>query len=140
MGAEVVHRRRTSKGFTLIEMLLVIIIIGVLAGAVVVSLSGRAHEARVTRAKADLTGSLALALDLFDQDVGRYPTSEEGLKALVDGEEISGWKGTYLKTGLKKDPWGNDYAYSVNQDNARKYVLFSCGPDGQSGTEDDVVP
>ncbi|MCY2951749.1 MAG: type II secretion system major pseudopilin GspG [Planctomycetota bacterium] len=127
------------RGFTLIEMLLVIMIIGILAGAVVVGLSGRSQDARVTRAKADISGSLSLALDLFDQDIGRYPTVEEGLKVLVEDRNIAGWKGPYLKGGLKADPWGRQYSYEVDPTYARQYVLKSAGPDGQLGTEDDVL-
>lgn len=128
------------RGFTLIEMLLVIVIIGVLAGAIVVGLSGRSEEARMTRAKADLSGSLSLALDLFDQDVGRYPTADEGLKALVDDAGIPGWKGPYLKGGLRADPWGQPYHYEPDPQRPRQYLLRSAGPDGQLNSEDDIVP
>jgi general secretion pathway protein G len=120
-------------------MLLVIMIIGILAGAVVVGLSGRSQDARMTRAKADISGSLSLALDLFDQDVGRYPTADEGLKALVEDRNIAGWRGPYLKGGLKADPWGQPYYYEVNSNLPRHYVLKSAGPDGQAGTDDDIL-
>jgi len=134
------HRtHRLGRGFTLIEMLLVIMIIGILAGAVVVGLSGRSHDARVTRARSDISGSLSLALDLFDQDVGRYPTVEEGLKALVEDRGMPGWKGPYLKGGLKPDPWGNPYHYGLDPDYPRQYVLKSAGADGQVGSEDDIL-
>jgi len=128
------------RGFTLIEMLLVIVIIGVLAGMVVTSLSGRSKEAKITRAKADIRGNLSLALDLFEQDVGRYPTSDEGLKALVtDPGNLTGWKGPYLKGGLMNDPWGNAYNYTLDSDNPNIYTLSSNGPDGQSGNDDDII-
>src|SRR6185503_19011870 len=104
------HRR--NRGFTLVEMLLVIVIIGILAGAIVTSLSGRSQEARITRAMADMQGGLSLALDLFDFDNGRYPTSDEGLQALVENPGLPAWKGPYLKGGLKLDPWNNPYQYS----------------------------
>jgi general secretion pathway protein G len=135
-----IYSSRCRRGFTLIEMLLVIVIIGVLAGMMVVGLSGRGQEARVTRAKADLTGALSMALDLFDQDVGRYPTADEGLKVLVDGGNITGWKGPYLKTGLKKDPWGHDYIYTIDTEHADRYQLSCAGPDGAPNTEDDIKP
>jgi general secretion pathway protein G len=127
------------RGFTLIEVLLVIVIIGVLSGMVVTQLSGRSHEARITRANADMKGHLSLALDMFEQDTGRYPTSEEGLSALVVNPGVSGWKGPYLKAGLYKDPWDNDYRYTLDPNDPRQYRLTSLGPDGQAGTEDDVV-
>ncbi len=127
------------KSFTLIELLLVIVIIGILAGAVVTSLSGRSHEARITRAQADIRGNLSLALDLFEQDVGRYPTSDEGLTILVNNSGILGWRGPYLKGGLQKDPWGNDYVYSLDPNSPNHYMLSCAGPDTQTGTDDDIV-
>lgn len=133
------QRGGQSKAFTLIEMLLVIVIIGILAGMVATSLSGRSQQARITRAKADIRGNLSLALDLFEQDVGRYPTSDEGLAALVDNPGVTGWRGPYLKGGLQKDPWGNDYSYSRDPDSANHYILSSVGPDGEAGTDDDIV-
>lgn len=133
--------RRKRHGFTLIEMLLVVIIIGILAGGIITSLSGKSQDAKVARAHADISGSLSLALDLFDQDVGRYPSAEEGLKALVEnpGGNASNWKGPYLKGGLKNDPWGNPYIYTLDAEHAGRYLLRSAGPDGQAGTEDDIT-
>lgn len=127
-----------SSGFTLMEMLLVIVIIGVLAGAVVTSLSGRSEQARITRAQADITGNLSLALDLFESDTGRYPTNDEGLEALMENPGVTGWRGPYLKTGLRPDPWGNEYIYARDTEYPERYVLHSSGPDGQTGTDDDV--
>ena len=133
-----VKRSRGHRGFTLVEVLLVVVIIAVLAGMLVTRLSGRSQEARITRAKADIRGQLSLALDLFEQDVGRYPTTEEGLKALVEDPGIPGWKGPYLKGGLKPDPWGTDYSYSLNSEDLGQYVLASAGPDRQLGNNDDI--
>jgi len=130
-------RQTPRRAFTLIEMLLVIVIIGILAGAVVTSLSGRSQEAKLTRARADISGNLSLALDLFEQDVGRYPSNEEGLAALVEDPGVDGWKGPYLKGGLKDDPWGHAYSYALDPEDQRQYVLKSAGPDGNPGTEDD---
>ena len=132
------NQRKREKAFTLVEMLLVIVIIGVLAGTVVTSLSGRAQQAKVTRAQADIRGSLALALDLFEQDTGRYPTTDEGLMALVRDPGVQGWQGPYLKGGLKSDPWGNQYIYQLDSSQSGLYTLCSSGPDGQQGTEDDI--
>ena len=137
----IASRTMTSRrrGFTLIEILLVIVIIGVLSGMVITQLSGRSHEAKITRANADMKGQLSLALDLFEQDTGRYPTAEEGLAALVVNPGVSGWKGPYLRAGLYKDPWENDYRYSLDPNDPRQYRLVSSGPDGQSGSNDDLV-
>ena len=133
-------KRLRSCGFTLIEMLLVLVLIGVLSGAVVSSLAGRSEEARVTRAQADISSNLALALDLFEQDVGRYPSDDEGLRILVENRGVANWKGPYVKGGeLKPDPWGHEYVYSIDAENERVYMLRSVGPDGQEGTEDDVI-
>lgn len=138
------HHRAHLRGFTLIEMLLVVTIIGVLAGVIATSLSGRSEEARVARARADITGSISLALDLFERDTGRYPTTDEGLAALVTNPGIDGWKGPYLKNGLKPDPWGRAYAYTlvpaIGEATLAQYQLSSMGKDGQPGTEDDVTP
>lgn len=130
---------KNKKAFTLVEMLLVIVIIGVLAGTVVTSLSGRSQQAKVTRAQTDIRGSLALALDLFEQDTGRYPTSDEGLVALVRDPGVLGWRGPYVKGGLKADPWGNQYIYQLDSSQTGLYTLSSAGPDGQQGTEDDIL-
>jgi general secretion pathway protein G len=131
---------RRGDAFTLVEVLLVIVIIGILAGMLVARLSGRSEEARITRAKADIEGSLSLALDLFEQDLGRYPTMEEGLAMLVENPGVEGWKGPYLKGGLKPDPWGTPYSYVTNPDDPGQYTLTSAGPDKQLGTSDDIVP
>ena len=133
------RRGSTKKGFTLVEVLLVVVIIGVLAGMLVVRLSGRSQEAKITRAQADIRGTLSLALDLFEQDLGRYPTVEEGLRALVIDPGIPGWKRSYLKGDLKPDPWGTDYIYANDSDDPAQYTLLSAGPDGQTGTDDDIT-
>jgi len=132
------HGNRKRHAFTLIEILLVVVIIGILAGLVALKLTGRAEDARVTRAKADIAGSISSALDMFEQDTGRYPTTEEGLNALIENPGVPNWKG-YLKGGLKPDPWGTPYVYQYISDD-RSYRVFSCGPDGQPGTEDDIYP
>lgn len=131
------NARRTA--FTLAEVLLVIVIIGVLAGMLVTNLAGRSQEARLTRARSDIRGQLSLSLDLFEQDTGRYPTTEEGLNALVEDPGCEGWKGPYLKGGLKADPWGNPYHYEIRSENPSRYILSSLGPDGQLGSEDDIT-
>lgn len=127
-----------QSAFTLVEVLLVIVIIGVLAGMLVVRLSGRSQEARVARAQADIRGQLSLALDLFEQDVGRYPAADEGLAVLIQNPGSPDWKGPYLKGGLKPDPWGAPYYYAKDPDDPGRYTLLSAGPDGQAGTSDDI--
>lgn len=121
------------------EMLLVIVIIGILVGGVAVSLSGRSQEAMVTRAKADVSGHLALALDLFETDLGRYPTEDEGLQVLVSSPGDSNWRGPYLKGELESDPWGMAYQYSLDTENTGRYLIRSAGPDRQFGNDDDIT-
>jgi general secretion pathway protein G len=127
-----------SRGFTLIEILLVVIIIGILVSLVAPRLAGRSEEARKQAAKADIDGGLALAIDLYEVDNGVYPSKLDDLVSKPG--DASNWKGPYLKKGLPKDPWGNAYAYSFpGSHNAESYDLFSPGRDKQEGSEDDIV-
>lgn len=137
------RRRRRPGGFTLIELLLVVVIIGILAAIVVPKLAGRSEDARIAAAKADLK-TLAGAIDRYEVDSGRFPTTEQGLAALLvkpsSAPEPKNWKGPYIDgRELPKDPWGNPYVYRFpGERNAQGYDLYSAGPDGQPGTEDDI--
>ena len=121
-----------KRAFTLIELMLVVIIIGVLSAMVVPRLAGRSEQARAQAAKTDINSSIPLALDLYEMDMGKYPDSLESLRTRpADGES---WRGPYLK---KKpvDPWGKPYVYKAPGDhNQDGYDLSSLGPDGQPGT------
>ena len=120
------------KAFTLIELMLVVIIIGVLAAMVMPRLVGRSEQARVAAAKADINANISLALDLFEMDIGHYPASLNEL--MEKGGNPDTWKGPYLK---KKpiDPWGKwEYVYKVEGDS---YTLCSKGPD-ESKADDDI--
>ena len=128
---------RPANGFTLIELMLVIIIIGVLAAMVVPRLTGRTEQAKIARANADLA-AIGIALDLYELDVGAYPdTLEELVRREPPPELESGkWNGPYLKKGLPNDPWGHQYIYSRESQHSQDYDLSSLGPDGKAGNDD----
>ena len=127
-----------KKAFTLIELMLVVIIIGVLAAMVMPRLVGRSEQARSAACKADIEANIALALDLFEMDNGRFPTTEEGLAALrTNPSGLSKWKGPYLKKE-PKDPWGKLYTYKFPGTHDNDYDLSSCGPNGIEGDSDDI--
>jgi general secretion pathway protein G len=128
-----------QRGFTLVEILIVVIILGVLASLVVPRLAGRTEEARRTAAQSDIEGGIAVALDLYEADVGRYPLDLEALVDKPADVKDQVWKGPYLRKGIPKDPWKNGYVYTFpGTQNPSMYDLFSMGPDGEEGTEDDI--
>ncbi len=131
-------RIKTRSGFTMIEILLVVTIIGILISLIAPRLAGRSEEARRQAARADIEGGLALALDLYEEDNGRYPNELHDL--LKEPGDAANWRGPYIKKGIPKDPWGNPYSYRFpGTYNSDSYDLFSVGHDRKEGTEDDVV-
>lgn len=131
------RRCRRRRGFSLMELLLVLVILAVLAALVVPRFANRSQQARETAAKADIS-SLETAIGAFEIDNGRYPTSEEGLQALLAAPaNVEGWRGPYLSRGLPRDPWGNAYVYRYpGQKNPDGFDLYSTGPDGREGNDD----
>lgn len=133
--------RSNIKAFTMIEIMLVVIIIGILAAMVIPNLSGRSKQARVAAAKADIQANIATALDLFEVDIGRYPSSDEGLGALINrpsGDDVGErWNGPYLKKKkIPVDPWGREYVYVSPGQNNDDYDLSSLGADGTESKDD----
>ena len=130
------------NGFTLIELMIVVIIIAALAAMVVPRLGSRSEQAKVAVAEADIGSNIGLALKLYKLDNGRYPTTSQGLKGLLSKSTSSpvpgSWNGPYLERD-PLDPWKNTYQYkSPGSHNADSYDLYSLGTDGVEGTEDDV--
>ena len=126
---------KEDRGFTLIEIMVVLIIIGLLAGIVVPKLMGRTEEAKRTKALVQIK-NLQSSLDLYKLDSGMYPSTEQGLQALVEkpaiGEIPKNWKeGGYIDK-IPKDPWSNNYVY-INPGVHGDYDLYSYGADGEEG-------
>ena len=126
-------RQRRQGGFTLVEIMVVVVIIGILGALVVPKLLGRTGESRVTAARVDIA-TLMSALKMYKLDNQRYPTTEQGLQALVQkptsGPAANGWKGYIDK--LPKDPWGNPYQY-LSPGVHGEIDVYSLGADGQPG-------
>ncbi|MCM8782369.1 MAG: type II secretion system major pseudopilin GspG [Candidatus Omnitrophica bacterium] len=126
------------KGFTLIELMLVVIIIGALVAMVMPRLTGRGEQARASAAKADIQANIATALKLYELDNGNFPSTEEGLNALLNKPASTpNWNGPYLEKH-PLDPWGREYKYKSPGDHRSDYDLYSLGKDGQEGTADDI--
>ena len=131
------HDRGTRAGFTLLELLVVIIVLGLLAGLVAPQIFGRVGEAKVTTAQTQMA-LVGTALDSYRLDTGDYPTTEQGLQALrvrPTREPVSAnWKGPYLRKEIPADPWGRPYQYrSPGSRNATSYDLATLGRDGKEG-------
>ena len=140
--AYLLQRSNGVSGFTLIELLLVLVILATLTAIVLPKFTGRSKEAKITAAKTQIA-QLEVALDAFEIDLSRYPTTVEGLRGLVEKptSDAEGWKQPYLRRQeTPKDPWGNDYVYRYpGQYNKYGYDLSSHGPDGKQSGGDDIV-
>jgi general secretion pathway protein G len=137
-----VNRRRIAwsarhRGFTLIEIMVVVVIIGLLAAVIVPQVVDKVDQARVAKAKQDIT-SLETALTMYRLDNSKYPTTDQGLTALTTqptDPNIRHWRpGGYIKR-ISKDPWGNDYQYVYPGTHGGEYDLYSLGADNQPGGE-----
>jgi len=130
---------RRERGFTLIEIMVVVVILGILAALVAPNVMRRIDDAQIAKVNQDLQ-SFETALNLFKMDNFKYPSTDQGLKALVtqpNDPTIRNWKpGGYLNGNqVRKDPWNNDYIYVNPGTHGNEYDLFTLGADGQEGGE-----
>lgn len=134
------NKRASRQGFTLIEILMVVVIIGALAAMIIPRLTGRSEQAKIAVAKADIESHLATALKLYELDNGNFPTTSQGLEALQQKPTSSpapaNWNGPYIER-KPIDPWGNPYVYESPGRHRLDYDLSSQGKDASS--EDDNI-
>ena len=128
-----------QRAFTLIELLLVLVILGILAAIVVPKFAGRTEQARQAAAQTQIA-NFATALDAFEVDNGYYPKGKSSLTDLVQApRDAQSWKGPYLKE-IPNDPWGHPYVYECpGKHNPTSYDVMSMGPDGRVGGDDDIT-
>ncbi len=125
---------KDKRGFTLIEILLVVVIISALAAMVVPRLTGRSEQAKIAIARADIEANLPTALKLYELDNGHFPTTEQGLQALISRPSGAptprNWNGPYVESRSIQDPWGQEYRYRYPAQHGIDYDLYSLGPTG----------
>jgi general secretion pathway protein G len=124
---------RCARGMTLIEILVVLVLIGIVLGVVGGNFLGRGEKAKADAARIEI-GQIGQALDLYKLEIGRYPTTQEGLQALISASTgVTNWNGPYWKRStIPTDPWGNEYKYASPGQNA-PYDIISYGADGKEG-------
>ena len=134
-------RTRTQSGFTLLEMLVVLMIIGLIAGLVGPRLFSKVDQSKITATETQIK-ILRGAIENVRLDIGRYPTPDEGLslltKAPTDPAVAARWRGPYLDDAVPVDPWNNPYQYAAGGANGQPFALYSLGADGKPGGEGDA--
>ncbi len=135
------RKKADRKGFTMVELMAVLIILGLLATVLVRNFMGQTDRARAVITKANLK-ILHSAISQFKMETGRFPTEDEGLIALIEQpSDVETWEpGGYLETTeINKDGWGNEFIYELYPESGKQFVIRSMGPDGEEGTEDDLL-
>jgi general secretion pathway protein G len=133
------HLPKTASGFTLLELLVVMVIIGLLAGYVGPKYFAQVGKSEIKVAKAQLV-ALDKALDQYRLDTGHYPSTEQGLAALnAKPVDEAKWDGPYLKKAVPMDPWGNPYIYKIPSEHGGEFDLYSYGKDGRPGGDGDAA-
>lgn len=131
---------KRSQGFTLMEIMVVLVIIGLLVGVVAPNIMGQLEKAKIETAYRDIN-TISSLLDSYKIDNNRYPTTEQGLQALVTKPDIDPVPRRYLPGGytkkINRDPWDNEYVL-ISPNDSGGFDLYSFGPDGVDGTEDDI--
>jgi general secretion pathway protein G len=138
-------RRRLAarrRGFTLMEVMLVLVILVILGSLTVGMFSSQQKQAAIRSTRAQV-GLFKSPLDSYHLDMGSYPATDDGLNALSqapsNASNVANWAGPYLEGAIPSDPWGNPYQYQYpGSKNADKYDIWSFGPDGSNGTDDDI--
>jgi general secretion pathway protein G len=130
------HPSSIRRGFTLIELMVVVVILGILATMVVPKVMSKPEQARRTKAKVDIR-SIQTALNMFKADTGRFPTTAEGLQALATNPGVKGYASDGYLEHVPTDPWGNKYIYISPGVHSKDYDLKSCGKDGEDGGSED---
>lgn len=141
------HKYKGQAGFTLVEVLVVLVIIGLIMGLAAQTVFKKSDSANIDAANIQIK-SFKQALELFELDVKRFPTTDEGLKALVsrdavEEEDAELWKGPYIRSGeIVKDPWNKDYVYQLNEDEdgGKPYYLYTPGVTGKPETKVGILP
>ncbi len=129
------HRSSIARGFTLIELMIVVVILGLLATTVMPKILSKPDQARQTKAAVDIR-SIQSALAMFKTDTGRFPTTSEGLQALVANPGLKGFDSEGYLERVPNDPWGNPYIYISPGLHSKDYDLESLGKDGEDGGDD----
>src|SRR5688500_15508138 len=134
----VIQRSTRPRGFSLIELLLVLVILSVLAAIIVPRFTGVSEKSRKTKAETEIA-YISTALKRYEVEVGRFPSTDDGLEALIrqpSGLPEGKWGGPYLDRGVPVDPWGKPYVYRSPGQNNIDFDLYSLGPDGREGGDD----